>query len=172
MARPQRLPKFVKNPVMVCASQASTYMHKTSFTFNKCIQKERRGSWRQGERLSPFLTYSVKIMSLRHLSCISLSGPSWPWVSSGTIMSISLWQMKPALLLFINSITDQEEGVEGNPLVPLQKGFPFAPCGAIQMHTSGFIFLMLPVRMGLKQLLLPNQVVFICVSHKIQETRY
>ena len=46
--------------------------------------------------------------------------------------------MKPALLLFINSVTDQEEGVEGNPLVPLQNWFLFAPCGTIQMHTSGF----------------------------------
>lgn len=36
--------------------------------------------------------------------------------------------MKPALLLFISSITDQGEGAEGNPLVPLQNWFLFAPC--------------------------------------------
>jgi len=83
-----------------------------------------------------------------------------------TFMSTSLQQMKPALLLFLSSITDQEEGVERNPLVPLQIWFLFALCVATQMHSSGFSFPRLPVRMGLKQPLLTHQLVFICVPHK------
>lgn len=66
-------------------------------------------------------------MSLAGQRCITLSGPSWSWVSSGTVTSTSLWQRKPALLLLINSIADQEEGVEENPQVPLQNWFLFAP---------------------------------------------
>lgn len=134
--------------------------------------KEKKGKLEVRGDIIPFLIYSVKMTALADPSCVLFSSPSWSWVSPGTITPTSLRQMKPALLLFINSITDQEEGEEGNPLVLLQNWFFFAPCVAVQMHTNDFSFPRLPVRMGLKQPLLTHPLVFICVPHKTWESCY
>lgn len=75
----------------------------------KEVEIEARGG------INPFLICSVKMMSLTDPTWVSL----WSilgMVSRGTVKSTSLQQMKPALLLFTDSLTDQGDGAEGNLL--------------------------------------------------------
>lgn len=128
-------------------------------------RKEREEA--RGELVS-FVIYAVKtMMSLTEPSCISLSGPSWSSVSPGTISPTSLRQMKPALLLFVSSITEQEKGAERNPLVPLQNWFLFA----VQMPgcPDAHKWLQLPEAPSEDGIEHPPTG-FICVPHKMQET--